>query len=390
MSGVLMARFRMTPATVVAMTVGVTMIALPTAARAQASSPQFGPATVAALNSIVKKGMTSSGTPGMAVGIWVPGKGTYIHSFGTDNVKAGSAFAVDDHVRIASITKTFTATAILELADRGQLKLSDHLSSFVKGIPYGRQITIRQLLNMTAGVYDFTNDAPFLAQYQANPLLSFSAKNLFAIISRHRRDAHAPGTTVEYSDSNYYLLGLIVQKVTHRTLASIIQTRIIDRLHLRHTSYPTTPRLPTPFSHGYFTETASSPLRDVTLSNPNLGAGAGAMISTLGDVKLWAKALATGTLLTPATQTKRLQTVPLGGVPGKISLRYGLGILKLNGFLGHNGAILGYGSAMFYLPSAHATFVVEGNRNNLSSTVPTDVFVQLADYLFPRQFPNGI
>jgi D-alanyl-D-alanine carboxypeptidase len=114
------------------------------------------------------------------------------------------------------------------------------------------------------------------------------------------------------------------------------------------------------------------------------------MISTLGDLKLWAKALATGTLLTRATQGQRLRTVPLGGVPGKISLRYGLGILKINGFLGHNGAILGYGSAMFYLPRAHATFVVEGNNNNLSSTVPTDVFVQLADYLFPRQFPNNI
>jgi CubicO group peptidase (beta-lactamase class C family) len=85
----------------------------------------------------------------------------------------------------------------------------------------------------------------------------------------------------------------------------------------------------------------------------------------------------------------RLRTVPLGGVPGKISLRYGLGILNINGFLGHNGAILGYGTAMFYLPSAHATFVVEVNNNNLSSTVPTDIFVQLADALFPRQFPNG-
>jgi D-alanyl-D-alanine carboxypeptidase len=80
---------------------------------------------------------------------------------------------------------------------------------------------------------------------------------------------------VQYSDSNYFLLGLIVEKVTHRSLASIIETRIIDRLRLRHTSYPTTPRIPAPFSHGYFAETASSPLRDVTLSNPNLGAGAG-------------------------------------------------------------------------------------------------------------------
>jgi D-alanyl-D-alanine carboxypeptidase len=114
------------------------------------------------------------------------------------------------------------------------------------------------------------------------------------------------------------------------------------------------------------------------------------MISTLGDLKLWAKALATGTFLSRSAQVQRLRTVPLGGVPGKISLRYGLGILNVNGFLGHNGAILGYGSAMFYLPSAHATFVVEGNNNNLTSTAPTDIFVPLAYQLFPEQFLGGI
>ncbi len=261
--------------------------------------------------------MTTSGTPGMAVGIWVPGKGTYIRRFGTDNVKTGSPFAVNDHVRIASITKTFTATAVLELVDRGRLRLSAHLSSFVKGVPHGRQITVKELLNMTAGVSYFTNDARFLARYQANPLLSFSAKNVLAIIHRHA-PSFTPGTAVEYSDSNYFLLGLIVQKVTHRTLARVIQDRIINRLHLRHTSYPTTPAIPAPFSRGYFAETPTSPLRDVTLSNPNIGAGAGAMISTLGDVKVWARALATGALLTRRTRAERLHTVPLGGVPGKI------------------------------------------------------------------------
>jgi D-alanyl-D-alanine carboxypeptidase len=364
------------------------MIASPSAAPARAA-PRFGPATVAALNAIVKHGMTSSGTPGIAVGIWVPGRGTYIRSFGTDNVKAGSPFRVSDHVRIASISKTFTASAILQLLDCRLLKLSDHLSRFVRGIPNGNLVTVRELLNMTSGVYDFTNDASFLARYQANPVSPFDLSDFLAIIHRHR-PSFAPGTSVEYSDSNYYLLGLIVQQVTHRPLAQVIQTRILNRLHLRQTSYPSTPRIPRPFSHGYFRETPTSPLRDVTLSSPAPGFGAGALISTLGDLKVWSKALATGTLLSRATQAQRLRTVALGGLPGKVSLRYGLGILNLNGFLGHNGAILGYGTAMFYLPSAHATFVVEDNNNNLTTTAPTDIFVQLAYYLFPRQFPGGI
>src|ERR1700694_1102531 len=167
-SAVPISRFLICVGVVVVMAVDVMVVAVPGAALARAAAPRFGPATVTALNSIVKKAMASSRTPGMAVGIWVPGKGTYVRQFGTDNVKTGSAFSVDDHVRIASISKTFTATTILQLVDRRRLKLSDHLSRFVKGIPNGARITIRELLNMTSGVYDFTNDATFLARYQAN------------------------------------------------------------------------------------------------------------------------------------------------------------------------------------------------------------------------------
>jgi D-alanyl-D-alanine carboxypeptidase len=310
-----------------------------------------------------------------------------VRHFGTDDIQTGSPFAVGDHIRIASITKTFTATAVLQLVDRHRIKLSDHLSSFVKGIPYGDDITIKEMLNMTSGIYDFTDDAQFLARYSADPLTPGADRTALEIIRRNK-PSFVPGTGAEYSDSNYVLLGMIVQRLTGETLGRFMQSQIFDRLGMHQTGYPTAPPMPSPFAHGYFQLTDSSPLRDVTFSNPNIAGGAGAIISTLGDLKIWAKALATGTLLSPPTQAQRLQTILLA--PGKIPLYYGLGILNINGFLGHNGAIAGYGSAMFYLPSAHATFVVEGNNNNLSSTVPTEIFVALADYLFPNQFPDGI
>lgn len=364
---------------------GAVVQARPEGARAAAA--RFDPATVAAMTSIVKGSMASSGTPGMAVGVWIPGRGNYIRTFGTADVKTGARFALRDHVRIASITKTFTATVILELVDRHRLKLTDHLSQFVHDIPNGSEITVKELLNMTSGVYDFTNDPTFLANYQADPTAPFGPANALAIVRRHA-PSFAPGTGVEYSDSNYILLELIAQRVTGVSIRNLIQRRVIVPLGLTHTSYPVTPAMPAPFAHGYFSENGA--LRDVTRSNPNTAGGAGAIISTLHDLKLWAKALATGTLLSPATQALRLQTVSLGGVPGKIELRYGLGILTVNGFIGHNGAILGYGTAMFYFPKTHATFVIEGNNNDLSSTVPTDIFIKLAYLLYPHQFPNGI
>jgi D-alanyl-D-alanine carboxypeptidase len=357
------------------------------AVQARENAPRFAPATAATLTSIVSQSMAANGIPGMAVGVWIPGRGTYLHTFGTANVKTNARFARDDHIRIASITKTFTATVILELVDRHRLKLSDRLSRFVKCIPYGNRITVKEMLNMTSGIYDWTNDAGFLKRYQANPARPFGPKDVIAIVRRHT-PSFAPGRGVEYSDSNYMLLGLIAQKVTGVPLRKLIKTMVLTPLGMRHTSYPTTAAMPSPFAHGYLPQNGS--LRDVTRNNPNAAGGAGALVSTLGDLKLWAEALATGTLLSRGTQRLRLRTVHISSIPGKIALDYGLGIFNVNGFLGHNGAILGYGSAMFYLPSAHATFVIEGNNNDLVKTVPTEIFIQLAYYLFPKQFPNGI
>jgi D-alanyl-D-alanine carboxypeptidase len=350
--------------------------------------PHLDQATDNKISQIVMAAMRANDIPGMAVGVWIPG-GHYVRAFGTSDTTTGAPFSVADHVRIASITKTFTATVILQLVDQHRLQLSSRLSQYVTGIPNGATITVKELLNMTSGVYDFTEDKTFLADYLADPTMPFGPADAIAIIKRHK-PSFPPGKGVEYSDSNYVLLQLIAEKVTHAPLGRLIQQWVLDPLGLDETSYPTTPAMPTPFTRGYFQPNMTSPLlRDVTLSNPDGAGGAGAMISTLSDLKTWAKALATGTLLAPGTQRERLQTVPLAP-PGKITLGYGLGILDLNGFLGHNGAILGYGTAAFYLPGADATFVVEGNNNDLVSTVPLMVFVQIADLLYPQQFPDGV
>jgi D-alanyl-D-alanine carboxypeptidase len=355
--------------------------------RAQEAQSGFSLATIRALNSIVVTAMAASATPGMEVGVWVPGQGTFVHAFGTSDIGEHTPLTQSDHFRIASVTKTFTATAVLQLVDRNRLRLGAHLSSFVPGIAYGNRITIGQLLDMTAGVYDYTGDPRFERAYLKNPNLPFGAGDVLAIIRRHR-PAFAPGTSVAYDNSNYYLLGLIVEKITHQPLGRAIDEQILRPLGMRQTSYPTGSSLPKPFARGYY-PLQSGGLRDVTISNPAVAAGSGAMISTLNDVKAWAQALAAGSLLKPATQARRLATRVVGQTE-KVTVRYGMGIININGFLGHNGAILGYGSAMFYLPSRRATIIVLGNNNNFDSEIPTNVFLGIASYLFPQQFPRGI
>jgi D-alanyl-D-alanine carboxypeptidase len=346
----------------------------------------FPAATAAALTSIVQQGMTDSHSPGLVVGIWVPGQGTYVRSFGTSDTATGAPMSRRDHFRIASITKTFVSTAILRLKDQGQLSLDAPLSQFVAGVPNGDRISIAQLLDMTAGVYDFTGDDAFLKAYTEDPELPFATSDFLAIIHRHD-PLFAPGARAQYDDSNYFLLGLVAEAVTQQPLARVIQDEVLDPLGMSETSYPTTPAMPSPFTRGYVSESDGS-LRDVTTSNPAVAGGAGAMISTLHDQKIWARALATGALLEPSTQELRLQTRVLQS--GPVTVSYGMGIANINGFIGHNGGIFGYSTATFYLPSHDATLVVLGNNNDLFSAPTLDMLLKLGFALFPEQFPNGL
>jgi D-alanyl-D-alanine carboxypeptidase len=376
---------------VIAAVVGIASVAaVPSisAPAAAASAKNFDPTTIRVIDAIVNATKNGSGTPGFVVGIWDPKRGTLVKGYGTgDLTDPQSTIATDDHVRIASVTKSFTATAILQLVAAKKLSLDAHLSEFVPDIANGDAITVEQLLDMTAGVFSYTEDDTFVTNYFANPQMPFTAQDALGIVRAHQPD-FAPGTSTHYSDSNYVLLELIAEKVTGEPLGDTIQSQILDKVGLDATSYPTTDALPDPFSHGYLAQPFGGP-RDVTLGNPGVAGGAGAMISSLEDLHKWAVALGTGALLPKSLQKQRLQTHPLVATP-KLTFSYGLGITNVNGFLGHDGGILGYATAMFYLPKAKATIVVESNSDNVSAQSALWTFIGLASYLYPEQFPKGL
>ena len=355
-----------------------------TGAAADAASAQLSPATRSQIDAIIADTMTTANIPGMSVLVRIPGRGSYVQTYGVADTTTGRPFSRAEHVRMASITKTFTATLILRLVDKGKLALDDHLAQYVKGIDNGRQITIRQMLNMTSGIFSYTEDEQFGKDFDANPVEPFPPSKAIAIIKAHDPD-FAPGTSWHYSDSNYLLLGVIAEKVTGRPIDRLMQDLVIDPLGLSHTSYPTTPAIPGPHPVGYVAQPDGS-LRDVTAVNPAVAAGAGAMISTLDDLATYAKALADGTILSPKTQRERLQLVdvPLSPV---LTTGYGLGLLGINGFLGHDGAIYGFSTAMFHLPEKDATIVVIGNQSTNFTTPALEAFLRLGQLLFPSRFP---
>jgi D-alanyl-D-alanine carboxypeptidase len=290
-----------------------------------------------------------------------------------------------DRVRIASITKTFVATAVLQLVDRGKLSLNDKLATYIDGIPNGDAISLRQLLGMTSGIHEFM-DEQLRKDFGANPLMSFSPQDVVAIVKRSEPE-FVPGEKVSYCDSNYTFLGMILEKVTGKPVAQVINEQILIPLKLYRTSFPTMTTIPAPFARGYYAgDDGKGELKDYTFSNPNVPWTAGAMISTLDDLHVWAKALATGALLKPKTQAERLRFGALADSSGLSG--YGLGIAKFGDFIGHGGTTLGYTTAILYLPDADATLVLEGNQSSMFSNGATEILLTLAKQLFPERFAS--
>lgn len=173
------------------------------------------------------------------------------------------------------------------------------------------------------------------------------------------RNTFEPGAQFQYSNSNLILLGLVVEKVSGHKLADVIRHRVLRPSHLHHTLFPSGPRFPEPHAHGYTQQPLSGEHVDATNWNPSWAWAAGAMISDLQDLRRWAKIVATGELLSPATQAQRLKTLPTG-FPGTT---YGLGIFETNGWIGHNGSLPGYETVTVYLPSQKATLVIMINTD---------------------------
>jgi D-alanyl-D-alanine carboxypeptidase len=165
---------------------------------------------------------------------------------------------------------------------------------------------------------------------------------------------------------------------------------ILQPLGMAETSYPDTPHMPEPFAHGYAADPGSPNLRlrDLTRSNPIAANAAGAMVSTLADLRVWARELAVGSLLSPATQAERLAVNPLSDQPG-FTLGYGLGIMDLNGFSGHTGAIFGCSTWLLHAPTLDATLVVLANRGETQTEFAGKIAVDILHLLCPEQFPRA-
>jgi D-alanyl-D-alanine carboxypeptidase len=337
------------------------------------------------LDTAVNQAMTAAGVPGAIIGIWGP-DGTYVRAFGVADKTTRAPMKADFYSRIGSVTKTFTVTGVLQLADQGKFGLDDPIAKFVDGVPQGDKITLRQLARMQSGLFNYSESTAFQQAMFADPRRAFTPHELlnYAFAQPNR---FPPGDGFEYCNTNTVLLGLVVEKVSGQSLHSYIQDHIVTPLGMSHTSFPTTNAFPEPHPQGYTVQTADGKEAAATDWNPSWGWAAGAMISTLDDMRIWAPALATGKLLTPQMQAQRLQTVGSAGMPPQDG--YGLGIFNLGGWIGHNGSLPGYQTVAVYLPQKQTTLVIlintdiEYQGSEPSTTLATAITKELTpDHIY--------
>jgi D-alanyl-D-alanine carboxypeptidase len=358
-------------------------LALVSLAAAQPAAP-LPAATAAQIEAIVRDTMQENNLPGVAVGVWIPGQGEYRAAFGTANLQTGRLRHIDDAFRIASISKTFTATAILQLADQGQLSTSDLLSKWFPDFPNAGRITVKDLLMMRSGVAEFA-DADVLGAYYRRPLATFTAQDALRLAAAKAASFTAPNEQTVYINTNYVLLERIVERVSGQDMDAYLQAHVMGPLGMRRTFYATGPVLPS-LLHGYSLDADTGTFRDMTWLNPQLAGGAGAVVSTLDDLHTYVRALCTGTLLQPTTQAERLAGQPGAGGPSFI--QYGEGVLLFGPFCGHNGSIFGFSSEAFYLPAQDAVIVINVNRLDRDDKSHSgELFLRLTKALFPQDVP---
>jgi D-alanyl-D-alanine carboxypeptidase len=279
-----------------------------------------------------------------------------------------------EQFEIGSNTKTFMATLALQLVDRGQLDLAAPVSKYLPGVvPNEKNITVRMLLNHTSGLFSYTSDPDFLPGLEKDPQRVVTERELLDVAFRHEPN-FAPGQGWSYSNTNYTLIGMILQRRTGRSLPELVRERIARPLGLTRTYFadPRATNTGPGYAHGYAVRFGETPLTYTDVSDRPIGGwggAAGAVISTQEELSRFFSAVLGGRLFSRA-QLKQMKTtvdLPAGiGIEGG----YGLGVFKIvspcGTVWGHGGDTLGH----------HSTAVAsaDGRRTAVSDTTvePSD------------------
>lgn len=324
--------------------------------------------------------------PALQVSVSLPGEYT-TRDFvsGTTEINGKDPVGTRHLYEIGSNTKAFVSVILLQQEAWGKLSIHDPIDKYIDFSQHPtwpsswKAITIEQLLNMTSGIYNYTEDANFTAEIRNNPSTNFSAADLVNVAAKHAND-FAPGKGWHYSNTGYVLAGMIVEKVIGESIHDYLNANILGSTHFNllntysNTQYSDT--VQQQMVHGYGLDNQGN-LKDMTSANASWANAAGDMRANTRDLVRWVRVLF-GDKVLNKTQMDEMQTVvcPSAGLsctpgqPTPLSIGgYGLGIVALHDatygtIWDYTGGTLGYSFNYIYVPSDNIVISVAGNNTN--------------------------
>lgn len=347
-------------------------------------APAFEPAVAAELQTAIQDARTDLTIPGISAAVRLGDGSDWTGVTGRGEVgRDGWALADDTPFVAASITKTFVAATILQLAEEGALSIDDPLARWLPDWPRASRITLRHLLQHTSGEANYFEHPSYESLVHGRPAHIWTVDEILALVDRPR---FAPGTDWEYSNTNFVLLGLVIEGATGGTVSGAIRSRFLDPLGLSDTWFQGEEQVPVALAKGYWRNGDLWRAWDFgTVMRPNDSAAtvawaAAAMVSTPRDLAVWAQALFGGRVLSP---TSVAQMVEFNEED------YGLGargyVLGGRTAWGHGGSLRGFEAAMRYVPWLDASVVVMWNRGLVD---PKELAQQLGAITFRHLYPD--
>ena len=339
-------------------------------------------------------------TAGFVIGVMQDGRVRLIRGFGSADLEHRVPVAERTVFRIGSITKQFTAAAVLLLAEEGKLSLDDTLAKYYPNFPRGGEVTLRQLLSHISGIHNYTSIEGFLPNESAR---RHSADELIAYIATAKPlYDFEPGAGWSYSNSGFFLLGAIVEKVSGQPLGQVMRTRLFDPLNMTDTRLDDPAEIVPDRAQGY-DKAPGAPFgfTNTGYISVSVAAGAGAIRSTARDLLTWQAGLLGGKVLKP--QSLALMLTPgrlkdgrlasaarAGAKPSDPPSDYGFGIAmgRQNGrrTIGHGGSINGFNAALTSYPDQRTAVVILTNTTGAAAAVGK----AMTDAVFPpASVPGG-
>ncbi|MCD8741469.1 beta-lactamase family protein [Mucilaginibacter roseus] len=297
------------------------------------------------------------------------GKVVYLKAFGKANLELNVDMQTKNVFELGSMTKQFTAIAILMLEQQGKLSVNDPLSKFMADYPAGDKITIHHLLTHTSGIKDFTkmNTLPDIAQKEMTP------KMMIDFFKNEPVD-FAPGEKFEYNNSGYVLLGYIIELVSGETYEDFIAKNIFEKVGMKHSYYASDRRVIPGRAYGYHKKPYGYVNR--TVISFSVPFSSGSLMSTLDDMLNWQNALNTNILIDAAERKKAFSTYTLNNGE-KFEYGYGWHIKTIGTTPSreHGGSIFGFKSMGVYIPDKEIYVL---GLSNCDCNSPTNVTREIA------------